>query len=226
MAESTEKPVINTLAYQMDFKKIISPQLKSCPQSPQGVAKYILSNPKIFSSRTELLPKIGQLAKSQHSSRPLIIEGIGLFTSPILNRDHTGEREEWIYHCAIANRQNEKSAVDTTALVKNIESNDGYIIPTPDNSFLKWVGITGGYSKTILPEMKASFDLLCISKENPNYVYLHNANYNSSQNPIIKKQGIYSLKYNVLAEGFYPLELKIRLSLTGNINTTTIELEN
>jgi hypothetical protein len=116
--------------------------------------------------------------------------------------------------------------MDTTALVKNIECSDGYITAVPDNSFLKWVGIAGGYSTTILPETKASFELLCIPKENPNNVYLHSVTNNSLTNPIIKKQGIYVLKCNVLAEGFPLLEFRIKLSFTGNIETTKLELEN
>lgn len=213
----------------MNLKNIIPPDVEGSFHSPRNIAQSIISNPTMFSSRANLLPKIDKLAKkresSQKSSSHLTLKGISLFSSPILYRDHTGETEEWIYHCAIKNIHNDKAAVETISLVKNIVSSDGHIITTPYNSFLKWVGLVGGYSKTILPETKASFDLLCVSKGNPNYIYLHGATDKYSRDPIIDKQGIYFLKYNVHAEGFPLLKFGIKLFHTGDIETTTLELE-
>lgn len=214
----------------MYTKNVNTQPERSCPHFPQGVARYILSNPKIFLSKLALLPKIERLIKERESAqqfpRQLFLNKIVLSASPVLNGDNSGAVEELIYHCKIANRLNDKTAVSTTAFIKDIEYPDGNIIPSPDTSFLKWVGMTGDYSSSISSGGKASFDLLCISKTNPNCVYLNSDNYNSSKKPILEQRGVYILRYNVLSEGFCPLEFRIRLSLTGDIETTTLELEN
>lgn len=217
------------LAYQMGFQKIIALQEEGCPLPPQGFAKYILSNPEIFSTKEDLLQKIEMLVKermwSRHYSRHLIVELISLIAYPIFYNDHTGKRDDYIYHCAIANKRNDKAAINTIALLKHIEYPNGEI-RTPDSSFLKWAGIVGGYSITILPETNATFDLLSISKNSPNEVYLHSALDTVPRNPIINRIGDYILKFNVFAEGFPLLEFRIKLFLTGNIQTTKIALEN
>lgn len=225
------------LARNLEFSEIIA--LRQKRVLSEGFAQYILSNPEEFVSEKDLLGKVESLVRERgwdkNYSRNLVVGDL-IKNPPILYSDHgsTQPRLEVIWHCQILNQKNDKAAVNTLAVLKNIEAPGGHVL-SPDKTFLKWAFQLEDYSRTIFPMSEATFDLLAIDNNNPLHVYLHSrldmylrsTTGTVSRQPVIARPaGTYKLNYQVFAENFPILNFKIKLNLTGNINTTSIELIN
>lgn len=223
------------IARHLGFSEIIALQQEGIEL--EGFAKYILSNPELFKTESDLLNKIEQLVRergwSKDYSRNLVVEGI-IKNNPIPYKDKkmSTPRNEIIWHCRILNKRNDKAAVGTLAILKQIEYTSGQII-SPDKTFLKWAFHDETYSKTIFPLGDASFDLIAIDTQNPLNVYLHSLLDSLIITPtfigrppiITGPVGKYKLTYQVFAENFPILEFCVALELTGDINTTAVSYE-
>ncbi len=224
------------IARHLGFSEIIALQQESILL--EGFAKYILSNPEHFETNEELLDKIERLVRergwSSSYSRNLVTGRLTKNT-PMLYADHSTAtpRNEVIWHCQIANRRNDKAAINTLAILKQVENPDTSI-SNPDKTFLKWAFQQNDYSRTIFPLSDASFDLLAVNFNAPRNVYLHSRldTYLPTSVGTIERQpiiangnGAYKFTYQVFAENFPILEFCVVLNLTGDINTTELHYE-
>lgn len=225
------------LARNLGFSEIVALRQKGVLL--EGFAQYILSNSEEFVSEKDLLEKIEKLVSerdwNKNYSRNLVVADL-VKNPPMSYSDHstTQPRREVIWHCRILNQRNDKAAVNTLAILKNIEVPSGHVL-SPDKTFLKWASQLKDYSRTIFPMSEASFDLLAVDNSNPLHVYLHSrldtyfptSTGTLARQPIISNsRGIYNLNYQVFAENFPIRDIKVKLNLTGDINTTSIELIN
>lgn len=224
------------IARHLGFSEIIALQQEGVLL--EGFAKYILSNPERFKSNEDLMNKIERLVRERGWSVTYsrnLVAGRLTRNVPMLYADHSTirPRNEVIWHCQIANRRNDKAAINTLAILKQLENPDASI-SSPDNTFLKWAFQQNDYSRTIFPLSDASFDLLAVDFSAPRNVYLHSRldTYLPTSVGTIERQpfiangnGIYKLTYHVFAENFPILEFRIILNLTGDINTTELHYE-
>ncbi len=212
------------LAYNLEFDHAIFIQEKGI--ALEGFLKYIQSNSRVFKKHLEILNLIQQEVERKNwsplYSRHLVVGDI-VRKPPIRYGDHTGERLVHIYEVIIKNKRKDKAAVNTLAILKNIEGPNGSSIHL-DTSYLKWAGQIG-YSRTIFPSRDASFCLLQLDYTNLLSVYLQSAADMHPRLPVITGHaGPYKLTYQVFAENFPLLEFTVLLTLTGNLNTTSVVL--
>lgn len=224
------------IARHLGFSEIIALQQEGVLL--EGFAKYILSNPEHFKSDEDLLNKIERLVHGRGWSIVYsrnLVAGRLTKNAPMLYADHSTAvpRNEVIWHCQIANHRNDKAAINTLAILKQVKNPDTSI-SSPDKTFLKWAFQQNDYSRTIFPSSDASFDLLAVNFNAPRNVYLHSRldTYLPTSVGTIERQpiiangnGAYKLTYQVFAENFPILEFCVILNLTGDINTTELHYE-
>lgn len=211
------------LAYYLGFDKVIL--LRERGVLLEGFLKYFQSNSVLFNKRNQILDLVKQeITKkgwSSSFSRNLTVGNIIQIATPIRYKDHTGERDVYIFECEINNNRKDKAAMNALAILKSIESPNGNI-SSPDTSFLKWANQTNGYSRTIFPLTNGRVCLFQIDCNALLSVFLQSMADLHPRSPIVTGQaGIYKFRYQVFAENFPLLEFQVLLNLTGTILTTT-----
>lgn len=213
------------IAYALEFDKMLLINQKGTRR--EGMFAYIGSNTPEFNSLDETLPVIKtavQKAKWNPSySRNLVVSNPHWSKSNIFYRDHTGERNIKALYIEVCNKRSDVGAIDTVTRLSFITDQYGKENPSPDRSHLKCAGFPG-YSQTIWPNSKVTFDLLALDINNQSQVFLSSAMDVRPRQPIITQKGRYVLKYEVFSQGFPPVQFLIELNLKENHNCTTAVL--
>jgi hypothetical protein len=200
------------LAHHVGFRDIIAIQQNGVPF--EGFLKYVLSNPEHFTSEEELLQKVERLVRergwNKDYSRNLVLPNIWKEPDAITYRDQTGERTEYVWRALVVNKRPDVAAVNAVCILDSITHADGSTYMSNDRSFLKWVGIVGGYNTTILPEDSAFIDIFCIRGDKPG-LFLHSA-WDAERKPILDIEGSYKLNYKLFSEGFPLLPFTVEVS--------------
>jgi hypothetical protein len=213
-------------AYVLDFEDMIL--ISQEDVDVEGIQKFIVSNTPQFHSTDEVL-RIVKNAVTEAN------------WSPTFSRQLTANRTDWSENVNYSDHFTKihGGARNSNILVGEIKNNRPDIAArhvicrlktvTPgavtkwDQSMLKATGLIG-YEQTIWPKSTGSFDLLSVSRMNPTQVFLHSNCDIHDRPPLTENAGEYILDYEVLAENFPMLEFQIKLNLTGDITTTTVEL--
>lgn len=119
-------------------------------------------------------------------------------------------KQEWIAVMKVENRRSQWIASNCVAHLKSIQKRNGEIINSEETYPLKACGIEQ-FSHTIWPHSAVKFDMLSIGV-NETQIYLHTRN--DVGYPVIAKgTGIYLLTYEVYAEDFPVIEVKVDLAV-------------
>jgi hypothetical protein len=194
----------------------------------EGIGKYTLSNALKFDKADEVLPLIQNEVTNRNwspdYSRHLVANSISFSRIPVLFGDHTAPQGRPSFTClvGIQNRRNDQAAIKATARLVEI-TDQVSVIRSPDRTDLKWAG-QPGFERTIRPNDEENIDCFSIHAQKQTEVYLHSAADVHPRNPIINSIGQYILDYEVYSQEFSLLTFQLRLELTGNINTTTVDL--
>ncbi|HOX85152.1 MAG TPA: hypothetical protein PKW76_15470 [bacterium] len=216
------------LAYYLGYEYVIF--MKDINVKLEGFSKYLMSNARTFNNNSEVVSLFKEeLAKSDwlpSYSRHLTITDlrIGENGKPINYTDQSGSYQEFVYHLIVTNNRIDSAAFDSVARLKEIRLNNGKPYLPADRSFLKWAGKSLSYSATILPKDFVTIDLLAIDYNNPSVVRLHSEEDYRPRRPIIDSIGDYILYYQIFAKDFPSVDFFVKVSITGSMTTTKIEL--
>ncbi|WP_417377906.1 hypothetical protein [Gimesia sp.] len=212
------------LAYLLEFPEAVF--LKHEDVELRGIAQFQMANASTFSEYNEVLSKVEDQVKkhnwSPNYSRQLVAFKDDWTESFVTYHDHTGSMEQRVYFVHIENRRNDTAAFNAIVRLRSIEDTEGNIIDSPDLNDLKWSG-QSGYSRTIRPRDRESFDALALSIDPQSKVFLHSAA-DVTRTPIITVPRDYTLHYQVLSDRFPLLDVKVQVHFTGDANTTTCQL--
>ena len=186
----------------------------------EGLLRYLGANPTVFDSTADLALRVQSVAAQRWQvdySRHLVA------TRPRWSDEiiRTPTLLGWFLFVDIENRRPFAAAFDTQARLEFITSGSARNV-CGNRSPLKVTG-QPGFSQVIWPSSHGAFDVLMVSYEHPERVYLHNA-LDVLPSPIISDVGPHRLEYAVLSRDFPVLRFSVNLELTGNPSTTTAEL--
>jgi len=236
------------IALYMNFDKTILLQEEGIER--EGFLNYTsLTNIKPFSKKEDVLGMVKEMVESKkwdsNFSRHLIAELIGANQDTYYS-DHYGycnpnpqakcpldkykakTCSQTVFPCRISNRNPHREARGVRAILKEIKNpGSGRFILHVDGRYLKWAGHKECYEHVIPRNNGRNLDLFCICACAPLEVYLHEDNDAWPKKFVNNKEsGELHLTYSIFAEGFPKLEFTIKINLTNDINTTTVELVN
>ncbi len=190
------------LAHHLGFhRNMIALQEANAPL--EGFLKYVLGNPRSFTTEAELLDivkeEVAARGWSADFSRNLVV--VDMKHVDCQYGDHTGQAQWRVWQVYLENRRPDLAAVDTVCILDEIKyggSVTGH--KSLDRAYLKWAGV-GGYSLTILPKDFGIVNVFAARADSPG-VFLHSLRDVVPREPIITMDGEYELIYKVFAHGF------------------------
>jgi hypothetical protein len=206
------------VAYALGFDHMLL--VNNIDVHDEGVQSFIVSNVPRFSDFREVLPIVQQAVTDSHwsptYSRQLSIGGFR-WADPVLYRDQTGERSIRVLHADIHNNRKDRPAYGLIGHLEQIrEANTGKVVEHHDKTFLKATGFLG-YQHTTWPDRHSAFDLLALSCEDPNLVYLNSCLDVSPRQPILTEPGEYLLDFHFIAQDFPMLTKCLRFVHDGSL---------
>jgi hypothetical protein len=212
------------IAYALGFDHMLLINQKNA--TPEGVFKFIVTNIPEFDDYSDVLPKVQQAVSKAgwraDYTRQLLATNLRL-AQPVQYTDHTGSRAIRTLHVDIRNERPDIGAVGCIARLARLGMAGQPLQISPDRSLLKVTGLPA-YEQTVWPKNHGAFDLLGIIVQTGSHVFLNSALDVSPRQAIIANPGNYHLEYEVFSQGFPPLNIKVLLNLTGNINTANATL--
>jgi hypothetical protein len=209
------------IAYILGFEKVIFFQQEGVLL--EGLLKYMGSNATLFTTTDELLKSLKEAigdkqwndSYTRHlvAARPRWSNGLIGF----------GQLSGKFLYIDVENRREDLAAFDTVARLAFITTPEGTRYPSPNRSHLKTTG-QPGFVQIIWPRSHGAFDVLVIDATNPCHVFLNNALDVAPLSPVITSSGLYKLEYEVLARDFPVLNFVLALNVTGNCETTEVQL--
>jgi hypothetical protein len=209
------------IAYALGFEHMLL--LNQQGTQKEGVFQFIVTNIPEFVDFPDILPLVQDAVQKAgwHPSYTRQLRADNLVLSPpVQYTDHSGKRIIRVLCVDIRNERPDLGAVGCVARLARVGTFGQAPQPSPDRSLLKVDGLPA-YGQTIWPKSHGAFDLLGVDQQHPSEVYLLSALDLPRRAPIITTPGDYQLEYEVFSQGFPPLEVRVRLTLTGDINTTT-----
>jgi hypothetical protein len=211
------------IAYILDFNKVLF--LRHKDVKLEGLLKYTASNAIVFSTSREAITKaettIDEKRWESSYTRHLIATNLRWSNDILLYISHsTGENliGKFLY-IDIQNQRSDLAAFNTVARLGSIIDSNRNSITVEDRSHLKVTG-QPGYVQTIWPQSHGAIDLLLVRAELGGAICLNSSLDVTPKPNIIKQQGRYILRYEVLSESFPLLNFSIQLDVTGDALTT------
>lgn len=190
----------------------------------RGIAQFQMANAAIFAEFNEVLPLVRELVTerewSPRFSRNLVASRVRRRETPIQYGPQ--RRLEHIFFADIRNGRNDRAALNVVARLASIHDQAGQLVLHRDRTRLKWAGDT--FQGSIFPQDEAVLDIFALHAHTPTNVFLHSTFGQQPEHPILDKSGEYTLTYQVVAEGYVMQSFCVRLTLTGDPNTTTAVL--
>jgi hypothetical protein len=190
----------------------------------RDIAQFQMANAANFSGYDEVLPLVQHLITqrtwSPAFSRNLVASRVRRRDTPILYGPQ--RRNEFIFFAHICNGRSDRAALNVVARLASIHDQNGQLLPLRDRTRLKWAGDT--YQGSIFPEDEAVLDIFALDANAPANVFLHSTFGQQPEVPILNTSGEYTLTYQVAADGYVMQEFRVRLTLTGDLTTTTAVL--
>lgn len=201
-----------SIAYLLGIDDAIFLQQKGI--QPEGMLRYMASNPSEFESHLDVLPLVQKLVTERRwdagFSRHLQVcdarwsQGYSRFT------DHTGERKLMIYYVDVANACADRGASDAVVRLHSWGKHSTELRECVDQTLLKVTGAEA-FSQTIWPKSRIGFDLFGVSESSK--VFLNSARDVKPRMPIIVARGTYRLSFQVFAQGFEVVPFIVDLTL-------------
>jgi hypothetical protein len=215
------------IAYILGFEKVLFLRYKN--NKLEGLLRYMASNAIIFSTPKEAIEKVKSSIIERRwnpdYTRHLIPTNLRWSESIMRYGSHsTGENfiGKFLY-IDIKNLRSDLAAFNTVARLSSIYDSAGKPILVTDQSHLKVTG-QPGYSQTIWPESHGAFDLLIVKADQTGAICLNSSLDLRPKPLIINQSGQYTLFYEVLSESFPVLNFRIKLDVTGVVETTQAKL--
>ncbi|WP_269541882.1 hypothetical protein [Cerasicoccus fimbriatus] len=211
------------VAYALGFEKLLVINQKTTKK--EGVLDFIVCNTPEFERPDEVLGIVKQAIVdarwSSSYSRHLRLEKVE-WGPNVRYGDHTGNRLVRVLYAKIKNPRSDIGASDASVRLAHIKNiSDGSSTESPDRSPLKVTGSGSSYAQAIFPVSEGSVDLLAVNLENQCEVFLNSHLDVVPRMPIIRGIGSYELTFEAFAFGF-PIRLfRIKVELTGSIDSTT-----
>jgi hypothetical protein len=204
------------IAYLLDFEKVAFIRHKDIKL--EGISQYMLSNALTYENENEIFDKLTNYIKESQwttqYTRHLHIKELN-FPGPFTYTDHRGQRQCHILTLSIVNKRHDIAAYNTVARLEKIES-EKETKNSPDMNYLKVTG-KGGYNQIIWPTGEGAIDLLNVTYNDPEKIYLNSSSDIHPISPIIYKAGQYILHYSILAQDFPLLKFKLQISVSADI---------
>ncbi len=216
------------IAYAIGIEKMIFLNQQQAERA--GVFGAIVSNTPEFEEAEDILPILEDAIKraswSPDFSRHLALQRISW--TPIVPY---GEHVPWegaptsglrirVLHGHVTNRRRDAGAPSVIAHLRSVRRADGAFIESPDSTPLKVTNQYQAYQQTIWPQSEGCFDLLALDSEQPTRIFLMSNNDVHPRRPITTERGLYGFRYEVLADGFPPLEFSVVLNVDGSDQPT------
>lgn len=199
---------------------------------PDGLLKYVQSNPVKFTDHSEVAAKVVELArkkewKKEYSRQlrpdPDLVPPTGFLPYG----DHMGSACQKIWKAKITNKRKDATAQRAVCILDWVKGPDGAPLPSRDRTYLKWAGRREGYDQTILPDDFGEVDVFA-TRHDREGIFLHSqCDVGPTREPIWKGSGKCELHYKLFAQGFPMCTFKIRVKLgadfEGVLVTPTVE---